>query len=356
MPRKRSQVGGLALLAALFLPMAGAQQPALPPINPAAARLDATVEGLDGPGFAIAGDERTGTVAAACDGGTIRYWHKDVVMGVRAGGRTPNVLRGHRGAVLALVWQCDACLASAGADGKVILWDLAAAKPKYTCSPGTIVRCLALSPDGKLLAGGGDDMLIHFWDTATGKPAPAESSPLRLKGHTDWVLCLAFNADGKLLASGGHDGTVRLWDVSAGKKIRDIDAQPPPAPNTAAGPAPSVSAVAFSPDDKQLAVGNMEAQIHLFNVTDGKFVRTLPGHTSTVTALAYHPDGAVLISASKDRTIRLWSPAGGQMLKALEGHTAWVEGVVLVGRGTRLASVGADRTVRFWDLTNPPPK
>jgi WD40 repeat protein len=353
MSPQRLWVGGLLVLAALVLPPAAAQPPALPPINPAAARLDATAEGLDGPGFAVAADERTGTVAAACDGGTIRYWHKDVVTGVRAGGRTPNVLRGHQGAVLALVWHGEACLASAGADGKVILWDLAAARPKYTFSPGTVVRCLALSPDGKLLAGGGEDALVHFWEAATGKPLSADGRSLRLKGHTDWVLCLAFSADGRLLASGGHDGTVRLWDVSAGKKVRDASAQPPPAPNTPAGPAPSVSALAFSPDDKQLAVGNMEAQIHIVNVADGKYVRTLAGHTSTVTALAYHPAGAVLISAGKDRTIRLWNP-GGQPLKVLEGHTAWVEGIVLVGRGTRLASVGADRTVRFWDLTNPP--
>jgi WD40 repeat protein len=335
---------------------ADAQAPTLPPINPAAARLDGTANGLDGPGFAVAADERGGTVAAACEGGTIRYWHKDVVMGIRAGGRTPNLLRGHRGAVLALVWQGDACLASAGADGKVILWDLTAAKPKYTLTAGTVVRCLAVSPDGRVLAGGGDDMLIHFWDPATGKPIAAAAGPLLLKGHTDWVLCLAFSSDSRILASGGHDGTVRLWDVSAAKKISDIIAQPPPAPKTVTGPAPSVSALAFSPDGKTLALGNMEAQIHLFNTADGKFLRTLAGHTSTVTALAYHPGAAVLISASKDRTIRLWNPANGQMIKALEGHTAWVQGMVLCARGTRLASVGADRTVRFWDLTNPPPK
>jgi WD40 repeat protein len=349
------RVGGALITAALFLGGAPAQAPTLPAINPAGARLDATAGGLDGPGFAIAADERSGTVAAGCERGTIRYWRKDVVMGVRTGDGTPNRLRGHKGPVLALAWHGAAPLASAGADEKVILWDLAAGRPLFTISPGTAIRCLAYSPDGKILAGGGDDGRVHLWDAGTGKPLEAEGKPLQLQGHTDWVLCLAFSPDGKHLASAGHDGTIRLWDITTRKKLLDIAAQAPP-PKTPAEPAATVTALAFSPDGKVLAAGNADAQVHLFNTADGKFVRTLAGHASALTGLVFHPSGAVLVSASKDRTLRLWNPANGQVLKALEGHTSWVQGVVLLAQGTRLASVGADRAVRLWDLTNPPAK
>jgi WD40 repeat protein len=337
----------VALLAGPLL-LAPAQQTALPPINPAAARLDATLDGLDGPGFALAVGPRGDTVAAACEEGTVRLWGRDVVRGVRSGARTPDVLRGHAGPVLALAWGAGP-LVSAGADRKLALWDLSEGRPADTLTLPCLVRALALSPDGKRLAGGGDDGLVRLWDVSAGKLTPAAGAA-PLKGHTDWLLGLAFSPDGKSLASGGYDGTVRVWDVATGKALA-VPARAPAPANTPAADLPAVTALAFSPDGKALAVGCGDAQLLLFNAADGKFLRAVPGHTSAVTGLAFHPSGTVLASASKDRTVRLWSVANGQPLKALEGHTAWAQGVAFVAHGTRLASVGADGTVRLWELT-----
>src|SRR4051812_32800319 len=92
----------LALVAALGLlacgPLSRGQQPPkappLPGVAPALARLDHTMSGLDGPGFAIASGEERGVVAAACEGGTVRLWHKDALLGIRSGNGTAQVLRG----------------------------------------------------------------------------------------------------------------------------------------------------------------------------------------------------------------------------------------------------------------------
>jgi WD40 repeat protein len=341
------------LLLVAFLPWGTAQAPVkpppLPPIAPAQARLDQTVNGLDGPGFAIACNEEAGLVVAACEHGTFQCWHQDVFLGIRTGSSTANVLYGHQGPVISLAWNGGPVLASAGADHKVILWSMMEGKVLHTLPVGGVVRALAMVPGGKVLASAGDDPAIQLWDVAAGKPGA------KLTGHTDWVLCLTFSPDGSLLASGGYDGIVRLWKVADGSKVLDLpvlvpSAKPPVEPNS------PVWAVAFSPDGKELALGSADGQIRLVNVADGKLLRALPGHTSTVTALAYHPSGTVLVSGSKDRTLRLWTPANGQAIKVLEGHTAWVQGVVLLAQGTRLASVGADQTVRFWDLTEPPKK
>jgi WD40 repeat protein len=250
--------------------------------------------------------------------------------------------------VLALAWG-GGPLVSAGADRKLVLWDRADGRPADTLALPVTIRALAASPDGKRLAGGGDDGVVRLWDVSAGKLTPVAGAA-ELKGHTDWLLCLAFGPDGKSLASGGYDGTVRVWDVPTGKALA-VPARAPAAPKAPAADLPAVTALAFSPDGKSLVVGCGDAQLLLFDPTDGKFVRAQPGHASAVTGLAFHPSGAVLASASKDRTIRLWSAANGQALKALEGHTAWAQGVAFVAHGTRLASVGADGTVRLWELT-----
>jgi len=52
--------------------------------------------------------------------------------------------------------------------------------------------------------------MIRLWDVASGKKLAI------LNGHTDLVRSLAFSPDGKLLASGSSDGTVKLWNVKVG--------------------------------------------------------------------------------------------------------------------------------------------
>jgi len=323
-----------------------AKPPALPPISPAQARLDQTLGGLDGPGFGVAYNEQAGLLAVGCDQGSIHYWPKEVILGIRAGERTPHVLHGHTGPVLAVASAGGPVLASGGADHKVVLWELPDGKVLHTLDAGAPVRALAMSPDGKTVAAGGDGPAIRLWDVATGKSAASDG----LRAHTDWLLGLAFSPDGKQLAASGYDGIVRVWEVGTGKKLLEVPGKPPPPPKTPPGPPNIVWSVAFSPDGKQVAVGGADEQIHILNTADGKVLRSLAGHGSAITGLVFHPSGTLLVSTSKDRTVRLWNPANGQALKSLEGHTAWVQGVTFLANGTRLATVGADQTVRLWEL------
>jgi WD40 repeat protein len=324
-----------------------AQQPAKlppqPPINPTLARLDQAITGLDGPGWALAAGNKAGMVAVGCEEGSVQLWQRDVLLGIRNGSNTGNVLHGHHGPITSLAWNGSPVLASAGVDHKIVLWSMTDGRALHTLPVGQIIRALAMSPDGRLLASAGDDLAVQLWQVETGKPAAV------LPGPRDWVLCLTFSPDGSQLAAAGYDGVIRLWDMPAGKKRRDVSAAPPPPPKTTPEPV-IVWSLAFSPDGKQVAAGTAEGVIHLLNLADGKVVRSLQGHTSAVTGVQFHPGGTLLASSSKDRTVRLWNLTNGQPFKVLEGHGAWVQGVAFVAQGTRLVSAGADQTVRIWDL------
>ena len=317
---------------------------ALPAINPGAARLEQTIAGLDGPGFAIAYNPDSDSIAVGCERGTIQTWNKDVLLNIRAGSGTSNRLAAHQGPVLALAWRGH-IMASAGADQHILFWSMNEGQVARPVKVDSLVRALAIAPDGKTLAGGGEDGIVQLWETATAQPRA------QLVGHPDWVLCLAFSADGKQLVSGGIDGSARLWDVAVRKKIADLPAPPNPLPKTAPEKA-AIRAVAFSPDGKTAYLGGADGKILVVNTGDGKVQRELIGHTSAITGLEVHPSGAILASSSKDRTIRLWNPANPQALKVLEGHTAWVEGLAFIRQGSALASVGADQTVRIWRLND----
>lgn len=345
----QSRLGSALFVLALALVITAtafteAQQPKLPPIVPAQAKLEHTFKGLDGPGVAIAASKKAIMVAAACDHNTIQLWRKDALLGVRDGSNSADVLKAHVGPVLDLAWSGDV-LASTGADKKIMLWGMPHAKLLQTLEAAFLVRTLALSPDGKVLASGGDSNDIQLWNVETGKTAK------ELKGHKDWVMCLNFSEDGKQLLSGGYEGKALLWDAITGNKVRELP-EPPKDQKTPPDLIP-VTKVLFSADGKQAFLGLADGNIDHVNLADGKKIRALTGHTSTVTGLAFHPSGTLLVSSSRDGSIRLWNPANGTLIKELKDHTAWVEGVVFIADGTRLVSVSADQTVRVWNLTQP---
>jgi len=69
--------------------------------------------------------------------------------------------------------------------------------------------CVAVSPDGKIIAAGSKEKSIYWWETATGQKIH------ELYGHDGFVTALAFSPDGRTLVSGAEDGTVFVWDVHA---------------------------------------------------------------------------------------------------------------------------------------------
>jgi WD40 repeat protein len=74
-------------------------------------------------------------------------------------------------------------------------------------APAEHTQRLALSADGRLLAGGDRQGQVRLWEVVTGRRFR------QWRGHNGEVGALAFAPDGRLVASGGEDTTVLLWDV-----------------------------------------------------------------------------------------------------------------------------------------------
>jgi WD40 repeat protein len=67
-----------------------------------------------------------------------------------------------------------------------------------------------------------------------------------------------------------------------------------------------ITALAFSPDARLIAVGQADGSIVLVDVAAWKIVAALAGHQGAVNALVFSADGARLASAGADGIVRFW--------------------------------------------------
>ena len=114
-----------------------------------------------------------------------------------------------------------------------------------------------------------------------------------------------------------------------------------------------MNCLAFSPDGKQLASCAADRFIKLWNVADGKFVRSFEGHTHHVLGVAWRADGRVLVSSGADMVLKVWdtrtrrpAPHGAEPV-----HQGSDERQLRRRRRLVVAS-GGDAKVRFINATN----
>ncbi len=129
-----------------------------------------------------------------------------------------RLLAGHEDQIGFLAFSPDGrLLASASADRRAILWDLATREKLAIITHEAEVRGVAFSPDGAILATTGGRS-VKLFDVARLKPIRRQ-----LSGHKKEVRGIAFSPDGATLASVALDGLVRLWDLKSGKPGRVFD-------------------------------------------------------------------------------------------------------------------------------------
>jgi WD40 repeat protein len=326
-----------------------------------------------------------GFLAASSRDGTVKLWNPD-----RTSRRSIQVPQGGVNGVNgvnAISFSPNGQILATGEDNfSVQVWNVANGKPAASPLKGhtDAVKSIAFNPaDDKVLASAGLDGKIILWDLSTRKSQVLEK-------HTDWVNSIQFSSDGKLLVSTSHDGTLKLWRVSDGELLETIhntsraaflSAVFNPVEQTVisgsatgrisvwssvttnlltdCGATPAL-AVSFSPDDQTLAFVDNKGTVQLRD-RDCKSLK-LPlkpsqkqqefysSNSLTSSTLSFSTDGQILAAGYDNNTIDLWNPTNGTLLKSLTEHQGKINGLSFSPTTHLLASASDDKTIRIWDF------
>jgi WD40 repeat protein len=280
----------------------------------------------------------------------------------------------HEDLIRSLAFDRQGNLLASGGFRTVKLWWRPRGTFERDIPAGAPARCLAVSPNGQLLAVGTASGTIELHDLVGQAPVKV------LSKHDAAVTGLAFAPDGARLYSAGLDHTVRAWDLPAGSAAGKL-----------ATPA-EVRALAIINGGAQLATGDADNVIRIWitaAIVDKPSTaapkpqpKELHGHSKPVTSLAVVPATSAipaipaiparpatattsatdaiagkpavpaaaerLLSGAEDGSVRLWNLALGNQILSFD-HGAPVTAVAVRPDGRRCMSVSANGIARLWN-------
>ena len=190
--------------------------------------------------------------------------------------------------------------------GSIPLHDIRNGKSILTLNggPGDLLG-LAMDPQSKWIAGGGEDAHVRVWDLDNGNVRYQRKTP-------GVVRCIAVSRDGQ---------TIAACCEAQDSGIKPIPETPAPAANT------TIQSQGF---------------VVVWQVSDGKELARWPAHDGDALSVAFSPDSLQLASSGNDRTVKVWTLADQKLAAKMDAFDGEIVDLSFRPSGKDLAGVGFD--------------
>lgn len=268
-------------------------------------------------------------------------------------------------AATSLAFSPDNKLLATGNYGKDIqIWRISDGQLVHTVEKANPyigrTRLLAFTPDGNTLiafARQSSDLSrnneITVWDLNSNSRRLTISKPF---------TCAAISTDGQLLAFGGQKAPLTIYQVNDGTSLRAIYDKPRYCSDlnfSADGKMMTFSLL------------NNEQYIYIYSLEENKILRKFviehrnDRHYSSDTAMSsnskylavsyiigFYGDGFLIPSYPKAffSRIRIWNVENGRLIKTIAAHKKGINAIAFSPNGKWLASAGRDSTIKLWRM------
>ena len=257
-------------------------------------------------------------------------------------------------------------------DGRVDLWDIAAGKRLAGIEPGGAGFRLGVdfSDDSNLLVTTTAGPMARVWNARTGEHIAD------LTGHAAEIVRVAVSPGSKRIVTSSKDGVALVWDAHTDTKIAgftspqsirsilfsadgthivSVDSRSRTdlfaagtwkAMGGLAGQSPNL-ANAFSPDGQYL-ITTLGTDAKVWEISSGRDVAILHGHTATIGDAAFSPDGTLILTVSEDKTGRIWNAKTGAVLAVLKGDANPIKKGQFALNGKYVVTISGTGEAKLW--------
>ncbi|MDR1289596.1 MAG: WD40 repeat domain-containing protein [Planctomycetaceae bacterium] len=196
-----------------------------------------------------------------------------------------------------------------------------------------VISCLDIDRTGKLLAVGGDDHKVRFWDVEKRRFV------MQVHDHLDWVRDIAFNFDHSKIVTIAHDGQIQIWNVQNGNLIMSVKEK-----------VYGLQSVAFNVDGTKIAVCGFDKFVRIYDANNGNLIAKLETNETGNRSVIFSTNGSQLAVAGRSGIVRIWSMADLSKYNDIKGSRRRINAMTFSPDGSKLA-VGGDGP--FITILNP---
>jgi len=261
-------------------------------------------------------------------------------------------------------------LASAGSDRTVHVWETNSEEELRSFFHDSEFSAVAFTQDGNCIVAGDQRRNLHIWNLATEKHTILPSDAP--------IVTVAVSPGSSVIAAACSTGAIQLWDTESGQQklagkqlrpvsglgltdggrtivlwcsdgeIRHLDTLTGVARHTAKAPVYENPRIAVAPNGKVAAMINgEEPDIHLWDGVAGVELRKLTGHSCPITSVVFSPDSQSILTTDRESVVRAWSVATGKQTLRMPVYGA---GGAFSPDGKLLALAGGGGEVCIFEM------
>jgi hypothetical protein len=186
-------------------------------------------------------------------------------------------------------------IACSSRDGTLTLWDVATQMPRWVTDTGQSIIALTFSSPDDLCGTLAHHQRQRHWQASTGTPSRPKLPDLRPR-----TAAPPPEPDINQLTDAGWLDDSVAWQPPT-------PSPPPRSPTAARAPQRTLASVASLEEGGQrYLISASQNLVRIWNLTQGREVNQLQGHSSLVNAVAVQGDRPWVASGGEDCTLRLW--------------------------------------------------